>query len=120
MERTVPRRPDLATKRAPRHRYLLLAVIWSLPAAALCQTLFPVLGGERAGTTSMTFLKIGVNARAEGMAGAFVAVADDPSCLYWNPAGMVRMKRPSGVLFNFVEWVAQVQYGFFYYGIIRY
>ena len=35
------------------------------------------------------FLKIQVGARALGMGGAFVAVADDATAPYWNPAGMV-------------------------------
>lgn len=30
-----------------------------------------------------------VGSRAQGMAGAFVAVADDPSAPFWNPAGLV-------------------------------
>ena len=30
----------------------------------------------------------GVGTRAEGMGGAFVAVADDASAMYWNPAGI--------------------------------
>ena len=30
-----------------------------------------------------------VGERALGMAGAFVAVADDPTAVYWNPAGLV-------------------------------
>src|SRR3990170_2822395 len=30
----------------------------------------------------------GVGPRAEGMGGAFVAVADDASAVYWNPAGL--------------------------------
>src|SRR5579872_2550899 len=34
------------------------------------------------------FLSIGVGARALGMGGAFVAVADDATSAYWNPAGL--------------------------------
>jgi len=30
----------------------------------------------------------GVGTRADGMGGAFVAVADDASAGYWNPAGI--------------------------------
>src|SRR5918993_1116337 len=30
----------------------------------------------------------GVGVRAEGMGGAFVAVADDATAVYWNPAGI--------------------------------
>lgn len=30
----------------------------------------------------------GIGTRAEGMAGAFVAIADDASAVYWNPAGI--------------------------------
>jgi hypothetical protein len=30
----------------------------------------------------------GIGTRAEGMGGAFVAVADDASAVYWNPAGL--------------------------------
>lgn len=41
------------------------------------------------GTATMTFLEIGVGARAMGMGGAFVAVANDASATYWNPAGIV-------------------------------
>src|SRR5687768_6471416 len=32
----------------------------------------------------------GVGTRAQGMAGAFVAVADDASAVYWNPGGLAR------------------------------
>lgn len=34
------------------------------------------------------FLLIGPGARATGMGEAFVAVADDPTATYWNPAGL--------------------------------
>jgi hypothetical protein len=44
--------------------------------------------------TSQTFG--GVGTRADGMGGAFVAVADDASAVYWNPAGIA-----SGATFDF-------------------
>ena len=34
-----------------------------------------------------------VGARAFGLGGAFVSVADDASAVYWNPAGLVRLQR---------------------------
>lgn len=38
----------------------------------------------------------GIGTRAEGMGGAFVAVADDASAVYWNPAGLA-----TGATFDF-------------------
>ncbi|RKZ33533.1 hypothetical protein DRQ33_04100 [bacterium] len=37
---------------------------------------------------AVLFLTIGPGARAAGMGEAFVAVADDPTATYWNPAGL--------------------------------
>ena len=37
----------------------------------------------------------GIGTRAEGMGGAFVAVADDASAVYWNPAGHRHRAPPS-------------------------
>src|SRR5262245_57375127 len=34
------------------------------------------------------FLHVGAGARAIGMGGAFIAIADDASAAYWNPAGL--------------------------------
>jgi hypothetical protein len=45
---------------------------------------------NKVGTSAAPFLGIGAGPRAVGMGGAFVAVADDPSALYWNPAGISR------------------------------
>lgn len=41
------------------------------------------------GTDAATFLELGVGARAVAMGGAYAAVANDVSALYWNPAGIV-------------------------------
>jgi len=40
------------------------------------------------GETGFAFLKLGVGARAMGMGSAYVALADDPTAVYWNPAGL--------------------------------
>jgi len=77
--------------------------------------IFSILGGERVGTSSATFLKIGIGARAEGMGGAFTAVADDPSCLYWNPAGAAQLKN-SAVMVNHNEWPADIKHE--YIGVV--
>ncbi len=46
---------------------------------------------SRRGTAAGAVLEIGVGARAIAMGGSFVAIADDPSALYWNPAGIVNI-----------------------------
>jgi hypothetical protein len=61
----------------------LAAALVAVPCRALAQQPF-----ESVGT------------RALGMAGAFVAVADDATAVYWNPAGLVTA-RPGGVT---IEW----------------
>jgi len=40
------------------------------------------------------FLQMGLGTRALGMGGApFVSIADDPSAIYWNPAGLTQIPR---------------------------
>ncbi len=51
--------------------------------------LVPNLGGQRSGISAYQFLKIGVDARGSSMGEAYVAVVNDVSSLYWNPAALV-------------------------------
>ena len=46
-----------------------------------------------AGKYAAEFLKIGVGARPLAMGGAFVALADDGTAFYWNPAGLSNVQR---------------------------
>lgn len=66
---------------------------------------------SKVGTTSAQFLKIGVGARAIAMGGAFVAVANDVTGLYWNPAGIARLHRNEAILLH-TEWLADVNYDY--------
>ncbi|MBN1634625.1 MAG: PorV/PorQ family protein [Ignavibacteria bacterium] len=65
--------------------------------------LIPNLGGQKTGTSSLQFLKIGHGARSAGMAETFVAVSDDISSLFWNPAGLVAFKE-NGLTMSHTEW----------------
>ncbi len=53
------------------------------------------------------FLRLGVGARALGMGGGFVALADDASAPYWNPAGLPRLERAE-MLFMHAEMFASI------------
>ncbi len=50
---------------------------------------------SKRGSAAAAMLSIGIGARAEALGGAFVAIADDPSALYWNPAGITQMNSVS-------------------------
>lgn len=43
--------------------------------------------------STASFLKLGVGARAEAMGSAYTAVANDVTALYWNPGGLVQLKK---------------------------
>lgn len=73
--------------------------------------LFPVLGGQRAGISTAQFLKIGVGGRASSMADAFVAISNDVSALYWNPAGLSQFDA-NQVIFSHNEWLVDINHDF--------
>jgi hypothetical protein len=65
----------------------------------------------KVGTTAAGFLNIDVGARALGMGGSFVSVADDISSMYWNPAGVARLTGPQA-LFTHSRWIADVNFNY--------
>ena len=63
------------------------------------------------GASGAAFQKIWVGARASGMAGAFSALADDISALYWNPAGIARTKGITAGA-SYTGWYANINHNF--------
>lgn len=90
--------------------FLLILILISLRDNLFAQ-LFPVLGGQRAGISTTQFLKIGVGGRAAAMGEAFVAVANDASALYWNPAGLVQFN-DNQIIFAHNSWVVDINHEF--------
>lgn len=62
-----------------------------------------VLSGEKVGDAATLFQQVGVasspnpvgsGARAVGMGGAFIGIADDATAASWNPAGLIQLESP--------------------------
>ena len=66
-----------------------------LIAALITTCLLPgsLLAADSEGQAG-AYLKLGVGARALGLGGAFTAVADDVTAIFWNPAGIANLDRP--------------------------
>ena len=83
---------------------LLLAtgVVWFTPPHACA---------AGAGQAAYTFLKIGTDARAEGMGGAYTGLADGLGALTYNPAGLGYLA-PKQFMATYNNWLTDIQSGF--------
>ncbi len=93
-----------------KNKILILCAIAFLAASGVTAQSF-VSNVSKKGTSAAPFLSIGQGARATGMGSAFVAVADDPTAIYWNPAGLAKIAGTS-VVFEHTNWIADVKYNF--------
>ncbi len=85
---------------------LTLLLIWTSAEAG---GILPQLGGQRAGTSSLTFLKIKPSARATGLAESYTAIGGDASIIQYNPAGLTQIGSPS-VTFSHLDWYADIDF----------
>lgn len=63
---------------------------------------------SKTGTVAAEFLQIGVGERAMGLGGAYVALADDITALYWNPAGITHI-RTYGITLSKTNWITDLE-----------
>ena len=100
----VSRRFPTAAAAAPALLLALAAAFALAPLPAAAQT---SLGGQRVGTASGTFLKIGVDARGAALGQAYVSLVEGPLAVFCNPAGLARMQG-SNAAFGYARWPADV------------
>lgn len=87
-------------------------IICSILAFSFVVSVYAGESSSKAGTAVAQFLKIGVGARAMGMAGANTATTGDVYGLYWNPASITNVENITfaGVYSN---WFADIKHQFF-------
>jgi len=86
--------------------------LWSaLVIGILILTLTFISYANGPGTTTASFSKIGVGARATGMGGAFTAIANDGTTLYWNPAGLTQLKTKE-ISATYNSWFEEIRQGY--------
>ncbi len=81
---------------------IAIFMVLLLPLQAMGAQIF-----EKVGTLGGQSLKIGVGARAAAMGDAYVAIADDATAVYWNPAGIARLSGQS-ISINHTAWPADI------------
>ena len=83
----------------------LLAVL-VLTSQALATDVF-----EKVGTVGCQFLEMGAGPRGVGMGEAMVAATDGVESVYWNPAGLRSIVRPTAT-FAYGTWPADIRHQF--------
>jgi opacity protein-like surface antigen len=67
---------------------------------------------KKVGTSSAAFLRIPVGVRGTAMGSAFVAIADDPSAMFWNPSGIARLSEIS-LFVDHAPWLPGLTFNYF-------
>lgn len=86
------------------YKFLLTAIIILPVSVANAQTV-------KTGTTASQVLKINVGPRAIGMGGAYTAISNDITAMYWNPGGTANIQR-NEAFFNHTAFYADVNYDY--------
>lgn len=88
--------------------FLIILLLAVLPAKA---QLFPQLGGQRAGISALTFLKMDVSPRSAGLAGANICLTGDAYATFTNPATLAEVETFSLAGSN-TFWIADINYAY--------
>lgn len=87
-----------------------------LMAALIFSLIVPSYATTNVGTAGAQFLKIGPGARVDSLGGAFGAIANDVTTIYWNPAGLSQLEKTSFSDTHTI-WLADVRYNYLAFAI---
>lgn len=93
----------------PRVHSILLHIL--VIATVLLSPVISSYATTNVGTAGAQFLKIGPGARVDSLGGAFGAIANDVTTIYWNPAGLSQLKKTS-FSDTHILWLADIQYNY--------
>ncbi|MBI9071092.1 MAG: PorV/PorQ family protein [Melioribacteraceae bacterium] len=80
----------------------------------ICLAIFNISFAQnitKVATTAAPFLTIGIGARAQAMGGAFTAVANDASAMFWNVGGAAQLNNTE-IIVNHSDWIADIDYNY--------
>jgi hypothetical protein len=66
---------------------------------------------QDAGKSGLAFLKVGVGSRGAALGEAYSALVNEPTALYWNPAGLAAV-RGTHVTFTHLSWLQSINHEF--------
>ncbi len=98
------RKPD-----TQRYRISLFSIL--VLVTVLLLSTIPSYATTNVGTAGAQFLKIGPGARVDSLGGAFGAIANDVTTIYWNPAGLSQLEKTSFSDTHTI-WLADVRYNY--------
>ena len=81
--------------------------IVTLSAMIFFATNLRVEGFNKAGRTSLQFLKIGIGARSSAMGEACIANLNSIDAVFWNPAAITQMQRLESS-FSYTKWIGDL------------
>ncbi|OGR81604.1 MAG: hypothetical protein A2X32_03530 [Elusimicrobia bacterium GWC2_64_44] len=89
-------------------------VLSALLGLACCSPLLAVedpryFSSKAVGATTADFLNLPVGARASAMGGAYSAISEEASAVYWNPAGLVQIPKLSAVFMR-AQYLEEISY----------
>jgi long-subunit fatty acid transport protein len=92
-------------------RRILAATVWA--AVVAVALMLPGQASAQVGGSAVVFLKIEPDSRASGMGNAGVALADNASATFWNPAGLAFQKGTEASITH-SAWLPEFQADLFY------